>query len=224
MRIGLIWLSLFAYSAFGGVVYFQNFESGSAGAEWTGAGSVQSTGGLSAFGFGQQHWRNDTTSATTLTLNGLASHSILNVTFDLAMWDSIDSGDQFRVIVDGTTYLSEPPFANYFGAGVCPNGCFEGPGTLLTAQVVDFGNPNYGYNSGFRDQGRHVTFQIAHTSSTAAISWIYPSSQGSTDESFGVDNVQIESDAVAQTGAPEPASFVLAGGALAAMAWRLRRR
>ena len=68
-------------------VYSQSFESGVAGSEWSGGGSVQETGGLSLFGFGQMHLRNDGAGASLLTLSGLAAHTELTVSFSLAMWD-----------------------------------------------------------------------------------------------------------------------------------------
>ncbi len=66
-------------------VYSQNFESGSAGVEWSGGGSVQTSAGFGAFGFGELHLRNEGSSASALTLSNLAAHSELTFTFSLAM-------------------------------------------------------------------------------------------------------------------------------------------
>ncbi len=74
MRFSLIAAALLlpAVGAAQTTVYTNTFESGVAGAAFSGAGTVQSTGGLSAFGFGAQHLKNDGISSSVLTLGGLA--------------------------------------------------------------------------------------------------------------------------------------------------------
>jgi hypothetical protein len=200
-------------------VYANTFESGVLGAEWSGAGSIQTTGGLSAFGFGANHLKNDGAAATVLSLSGLAPHTTLSLAFDLAMWDSIDLGsDIFRVFVDGTP-LFDGTFGNYFPAsGVC-----EGPGTLITDPFTDFATPNYGHNAGFRDCGRAVTFSLAHSASTATLSWQFPNSQTAPDESFGIDNVVVRTNARVSA-VPEPGTWALLATGLVALGGVARRR
>ena len=106
----------------------------------------------------------------------------MSLTFDLAMWDSIDFGeDIFQIKADGV-YLFNGNFGNY---GTTSGQC-EGPGTVLTPSFLDFNNPDYGYGAN-HDCARHVTFSFAHTSSSAVFSWQYPNSQTAPDESFGID-------------------------------------
>ena len=69
-------------------VYRQDFESGTRGAEWSGAGLVQSTYQLTNYGFGGWHLRNDTSATSILRIPGLAPHTKLTLKFDLAIWDS----------------------------------------------------------------------------------------------------------------------------------------
>ncbi len=95
-------------------VFFTNFDSGIP-AEISGAGvatGVQGFAGLGPTGnqFGGQFLRNDTSSATTLTLTGLPPHTKLDINFLFAAIDSWDgssgafpSGDFFVVTVDGAT-------------------------------------------------------------------------------------------------------------------------
>ena len=113
------------------VVYSENFELGLGDAHWSGAGSVQSTGGLGAF-LGTYHLRNDGALGSILTLDGLASHTSLTLTFDLAMWDSIDYHDTnldiFQISVDGT-FLYNGPLGNYWGSPINTYGNSIGPGT-----------------------------------------------------------------------------------------------
>jgi hypothetical protein len=200
-------------------VYSQNFESGAAGPQWSGVTTVQSTQGLSAFGFGAQHLKNDGNAPSLLTLGGLTAHTQMSLTFDLAMWDSIDMGsDIFQVFVDGTP-LYNGTFGNYFPA----SGNCEGPGTPITPPFIDFSSPNYGY--GFhRDCGMAVSFTFAHSAPSAVFSFAYPNTQGAPDESFGIDNVLVQTNARVTTATPEPATWATLGtGLLALVAFRRRQ-
>jgi hypothetical protein len=70
---------------------------------------------------------------------------------------------------------------------------------------------------------RDVTFSFAHTASSASLSWRYPDTQGGSDESFGIDNVDISTDA-SQSVVPEPSTYLLLAAGLAALALVKRRR
>jgi hypothetical protein len=201
-------------------VYTNDFESGVLGAEWSGAGSLQTTGGLSAFGFGQSHLKNDGAAASVLSLGGLAAHTSMTLAFDLAMWDSIDFGsDIFQLFVDGTA-LYDGTFGNYGQQGLeC-----AGPGAQISEPLTDFVTPNYGH--GFHhDCARAVTFTFAHSAPTAVFSFAYPNTQGASDEAFGVDNVVVRTDAVPPgSTVPEPGTYVLLATGLAGLALARRRR
>jgi hypothetical protein len=192
-------------------VYSTNFESGIA-IGWTGGGSVQTTGGLTNFGFGKQHLRNDGTAATTLNLAGLAAHTTLTFSFDLAMWDSIDLGaDTFEIKVDGiTVFATSTEFGNYFPA----NNVGRGPGTQITPAFTAFAVPDYGFG-GNRDSARSASFTLNHSSATAAISFQFPNSQGGSDESFGIDNMVVSTNAANTVPEPGSIALVLTAGLLA---------
>ena len=199
-------------------VYTQNFESGVAGAEWSGAGTVQDSLGLAFFGFGEMHLRNDSTSASVLSLSGLAAHTQLTFSFSLAMWDSIDLGDRFVIQVDGASVYDSTDFGNYFP----PENIGRGPGTQITEAFTSFTDPQYGYNASFHDSARVASFTVNHAASSVVISWASPSSQTGLDESFGVDNVVVSTNAAP---VPLPASLPMMGlGMLGLAALRKQRR
>ena len=199
-------LLAFASSSHAAVVFSTNFESETIPVQITGAGNLSSTGGLSAFGFGQVHLNNNTTSPTLLNLIGLSPHNTITLTFDLAMWDSIDlGGDQFVILADGVTlYTTSTDFGNYFPA----DNIGHGPGNLLTPGFESFAVPDFGQNASYRDSARHVSFTFPHTAENLTVSWAFPNSQGGTDESFGLDNISVDATTV-----PEPSvwAFCLAG-------------
>jgi hypothetical protein len=207
-------VGLSALSAQAATVYSEDFESGVLGAEWSGAGSLQSSQGLSAFGFGQLHLKNDGPLTTQLNLTGLAPHTTMTLSFSLAMWDSIDIGDLFQVAVDGSFLFNSTNFGNYFPA----DNVSHGPGVHITAPFTDFGTPNYGYNS-FRDAAQTVSFTFSHSSSTMQLNIQYPDTQGGPDESFGIDNVLVVTDAV-----PEPGSYALFAAGLGVLTLLRRGR
>ena len=213
-------LAVFSVPASAVTVYSQDFES-TVPAEFSGGGSVQGAGGLSAFGFGKQHWRNDGTSATILALSGLATHTTVTLTFNLAMWDSIDlNGDRFTISINGNTvYDTSTDFGNFFPA----DNIGHGPGTDITGPFTGFQTPDFGYNVVFRDSARFVTFVVNDSSSALDIRWQFPNSQGGGDESFGVDNIVVQTNAGQQQSVPEPATLVLFGLGLAALGLSRRK-
>ena len=213
-------LAFFSAPASAVTVYSQNFE-GAVPAEFSGGGSVQGSQGLSAFGFGQQHWKNDGSSATILTLGGLATHTTVTLNFNLAMWDSIDLGnDIFTISINGNTvYSTSTDFGNYFPG----DNIGHGPGSNITAPFTAFATPNYGYSPTFRDSARFATFTVNDSASALDIRWQFPNTQGGSDESFGVDNIVVQTNAGQQQSVPEPATLVLLGLGLAGLGLSRRK-
>jgi hypothetical protein len=203
-------------------VFTTDFESGVPSAI-SGAGSLTTTGGLSSIGFGANHFRNDTAGfpglSTLLTLSGLAPHTTLTIQFDLATWDSWDGNtftccipDVFNVELDSVSILSE----FYRNQGLTTP---TGFGTLLiSTPAVDLGqNPIH------PDSAWRVSITVPHSATTAALAFFASGGgwQGTDDESWGLDNILISTDALSDD-VPEPSSLLLVCGAL--VAGYLRKR
>jgi len=202
-------------------VYSKNFENNVLGAEWSGAGSIQTTGGLSAFGFGALHLRNEGALATNLAVSGLATHSTMTVRFSLALWDGINFVDDIFQFYVGNVPLFDGKFGNY--NTFATNTQCEGPGTQLTPSFTNFTTPNYGYFNNYRDCARDVSFSFAHSASNETFSWIYPNSRAEPNQSFGIDNVIISTNA-SQSVVPEPSTYALMAAGLGMLALVRRRR
>ena len=221
----------------GAIIY--DFESG-AMAPFSGAGIVEATEGYSAYGFESKYLRNSSTgnrpsdaigtispaASTTLTLTGLAAHDSIDLNFFLAMiesWDgSITSGavrgapDYFNVSIDGSSIFQQT-FDNFDSTDQSYS---PSAGVQLTNPIVDIlGStswPDAAYNMGLDPQFDN----IAHTSNTLTVSWWASGNgwQGTYDESFAIDNVEIKLNNLNPPPIPEPTTMLLFGTGLIGLA------
>ena len=181
-----------------------DFNSG-VPAEFSGVTSSEGVQGYAGLGtdlnvFGGDFLRNSDVSgtATTLALTNLPAHDSISLSYLLAIIDSWDGigchagPDSFNVTVDGLSIFTEV-FVNH----VCGAQTYVPPAGVELARIEQLGfNPladGYHDDSAY-DIGLDPAFQnIPHTSSTLTIEWFAsgPLWQGSTDESWAIDNVQI---------------------------------
>ncbi|MBY0307956.1 MAG: hypothetical protein K2Q09_04360, partial [Phycisphaerales bacterium] len=174
------------------VVFSSNFESGMP-AGVGGYGYITGTQGFVGYGFGNNLLINDSTgdpaAATTITINGLPSHTQLSLSFLLAVIDSWDgpngnpAPDYFNVLVDGNPVF-QTSFAHASGSGN------YGGTPLVFNQNLGF----WIYGESAYNMGLEPSLQnIAHTASSVTIS-IFASGagwQGSFDEAWGIDNLEV---------------------------------
>jgi hypothetical protein len=228
------------------VVYSQNFN-GPLGSEWSGGTSTESVQGLSGLGnpgrtFSGNLLRNansgNPAAFSELTLTGLAAHTTISVGFLLAIidsWDGNTSGqfrpDFFNITLDGNSIFSYS-FANavsgWNGNYTAPtNGLIAGSATPGGAGAANFGwgAREFDNDSAFDMYLENALQNIAHTGSTATFRFFASGGgwQGGMDESWGIDNLQISTNAAI---VPLPPAALAGLSALAGVAGigAIRRR
>lgn len=193
-------MALLSTSAMGQQVFFDNFD-GALSPDLSGitnATSVQGFNGLGAAGnqFSGSLIYNDSfgnpAQATTLTLTNLPAHTQITIGFLLAVidsWDSDDgspSPDLFNVHLDGVQVF-QATFANQSGS---TNYAPPAGGDIGGLAQRGFSN----FNDRAYDLSLESALQnIPHTASTATITFFASGAgwQGSSDESFGIDNLRV---------------------------------
>jgi len=203
-------------------VFDELFESGVPG-EITGAGGLEAVpGDLVGLGsgsgpFGGNLFRNAATGnpaeSTVLTISNLPSHDALSLSFLMVLVDSWDSTngsvtpDYFNVAVDGVSVLQT---TSNNATGTVGYG-----GDLLYS-----GNAGWGswIEKAFDMSGDPDLTEIAHTADSVTIEFFASGAgwQGSSDESWAIDNLKVS--------VRIPAPSVLACAGLGLLATGRRRR
>lgn len=162
--------------------------------------------------------------STALTLTGLASHTSVTLSLDLYIihsWDGVTGPgpDQLVFQQDGSDLLNAT-FANqtswqqtYSDATPLGGGPFAGRTDHDAYATLGYGD-YYG-----SDMTYNLTFTFAHSASTLNLSFAGFNLQAVGDESWGIDNVLVKTDAV-----PEPASMAALGLGILALRRRIRAR
>jgi hypothetical protein len=144
----------------------------------------------------------------SLNLSNLAAHDELTISFDLYLlrtWDGNYTGSGFGpdfwgFKVDGATLLNstfsnkfKPEFPNTlnqnqgFGGQDSPNGNFAAGTGAIAKRTLGY---NVGANESM-DAVYRFTYTIAHTASTAMLSFVGAPNQSLGDESWGLDNITV---------------------------------
>jgi len=186
--------------------FFTDFNSG-VPPEFSGFTTTESVQGYSGLGpagntFSGDFLRNPTVvpiEITSLTLTGLTPHSAVDIKFLLAIidsWDGTDcrpdvSPDIFNVRVDGNLVFSES-----FENSNCGVQSYSPPAGVELARHANLGfnpGPASHLDSAY-NMGADPTFQnFLHSSDMLKIEWYSSGAgwQGGTDESWAIDNVEI---------------------------------
>ncbi len=185
------------------VVFSTDFESGLP-SQMTAAGCtivpVQGFSGLGAPGnqFGGSFLRYHVTNIvdTKLELTNLPSHDHLDVSFLLALIDSWDGTELFKVSIDGVEVFSQ-----WFELAQSNTSSYVAPpGGLLSSGIErGFSLGSYYANDRAYDMSVEPAFSVPHTASSVTIVWWLGATtggaaqnwQGETDESWAIDNLAV---------------------------------
>ena len=233
--LGALGATLLATSANAALLYSNNFDSAASlgtgvtgGVSGAGVTGVANGATWAGAGWSGNHLRNDTTgnpaSFTTFSFANLAAHTTVSASFVLAFLDSWDGygsfpqGDNLEIWVDGVQVAN---LTSNQASGTGPD--FDG------ASVIAFGvqaDSRFFYSDVLVNAGTIPAMTFAHSASTlnlglraSGVGW-----QGGTDESFGVDSVNITYNARQGGAVPEPASWALMIGGFGLAGAALRRR
>lgn len=185
-------------------VFSTDFESGipaAISAPGSVLDGVQGFAGLGTTGhtFGGSFLRYTTVALypTTLTLTGLPAHDTVDLDFLLAVIDSWDGTELFKVSVDGTEL-----FSHWFQLAQGDSSDYIAPPGALLSRGTDLGFTGGGYYN--RDRAYDMTLEpafhaIPHTASTLTVTWSIGAVsgsaasqwQGGSDESWAIDGVRV---------------------------------
>lgn len=203
-------------------IYSTDFES-PVGTEWSHTNRETSPSGRTFLG----QFDNQTVS---LCLSGLSPHSALTVSFELFIiqsWDGNNSPgpDVWDLSVDGGPNLLHTTFSNHPGVPAYDeqsypdaHGVGMHPAQTGAAEVGTLGYSLVGAaTSG--DSVYKLSFTFAHSASDLNLLFSASGLQGIGDEGWGIDNVQVNANAI-----PEPSSLAIICGLALAVGFAGRRK
>lgn len=193
-----------------GIVYQNNFE-GTVGSEWSSTSiGVTPVGARRFLGqFGNV--------PVLLSLAGLSAHTEATISFDLYIintWDgnSSSSGpDRWRLKMDAATLL-DATFSQHISSYYQSYPDWTGSGSHPRhTGAEEVGTLGYSGNGYILDSVYHLEFVALHTDANVIYSFSGLNLQALTDESWGLDNIIVSTNA---TSVPEPSCLAAIWGLL----------
>lgn len=221
---GVVCVALFSVPAPAFAYYYNDFQGG-VGGEWSRTSTSDTP---TPYPFGARTFLGEFGSETvSLSLAGLPAHDTVTLGFDLYLirsWDGSSGGadlyafgnDLFSVGVAGGAVLLADTFSNGNPAGQTYGPNANNPYMTGAAETYSLG---FVFNDGtlnisqVMDSVYRFSFDFAHDASAIQFDFSGTGLQSITDESWGLDNVQVNLGSIAPSryvaSVPEPGSLAL---------------
>ena len=169
----------------------------------------------------------------SLTLN-TTGYSSLSISFDVYALSTVDGDgpaggnspsnqDAFITTVTGGPTLENYSFANFPGDTQNYPG-LQGPPTAGQPGQTGAAATNVMPIDNNNDAVYSFTYSFAPTGSTTVLNFLGQTNQGLSDESFGLDNIQVSGVTTSVGAVPEPATWAMMILGMGAVGFAMRRR